>query len=70
MGRNSNKLLVPGAQQALDQMKTEIAQELGITLGADTSSRLNGTVGGEMVRRLVAMAQDELSKQRDSNNQR
>ncbi len=65
MSRNSNKLLVPGAQQALDQMKNEIAEELGITLGADTSSRLNGTVGGQMVRRLVAMAQDQLASQNE-----
>ena len=65
MSRNSNKLLVPGAQQALEQMKNEIAEELGITLGADTSSRLNGTVGGQMVRRLVAMAQDQLASQNE-----
>ena len=31
----------------------EQTNELGIHLGADTSSRLNGTVGGEMTRRLV-----------------
>jgi len=68
MSRSSNKLLVPGAQNALDQMKNEIAREMGISLGADTSSRLNGAVGGEMVRRLVAMAQDQMSS--NSNNQR
>ncbi|HLR75648.1 MAG TPA: small, acid-soluble spore protein, alpha/beta type, partial [Virgibacillus sp.] len=27
---NSNQLLVPGVEQALDQMKTEIAQEFGV----------------------------------------
>ena len=47
----NNKLIVPGSKQALENMKYEIAQELGITLGADTSSRVNGTVGGEMTRR-------------------
>ena len=35
---NSNQLLVPGAQQALDQMKVEIAQEFGVNLGAETTS--------------------------------
>lgn len=64
MARSSNKLLVPGAQKALEQLKMEIAQEMGITLGADTSSRLNGTVGGEMVRRLVAMAQEQIAQER------
>lgn len=56
---NSNQLLVPGAQQALDQMKTEIAQEFGVQLGADTTSRANGSVGGEITKRLVQMAQQQ-----------
>ncbi|MTL67941.1 small, acid-soluble spore protein, alpha/beta type, partial [Turicibacter sanguinis] len=30
-----NKLVVPGAQAALDQMKYEIAREFGVELGAD-----------------------------------
>lgn len=58
--QNSNKLNVPGARQALDQMKYEIAQEFGVQLGAEASSRSNGSVGGEMTKRLVAMAQQHL----------
>ena len=54
---NNNKLVVPGSKQALENMKYEIARELGITLGADTSSRLNGTVGGEMTKRLVRLGE-------------
>ena len=42
---NNNKLVVPGAKQAIEQMKYEIARELGVTLGADTTSRMNGSVG-------------------------
>ena len=49
----NNKLVVPGSKQALENLKYEIASELGIRLGADQTSRLNGTVGGEMTRRLV-----------------
>ncbi len=49
----NNKLIVEGSKQAIENLKYEVAHELGITLGADTSSRLNGTVGGEMTRRLV-----------------
>jgi len=56
-----NKLLVPDAKKAIEALKNEISQEFGIMLGADTSSRLNGTVGGEMVKRLVKMAQEQLS---------
>ncbi|MGG1571767.1 small, acid-soluble spore protein, alpha/beta type [Fictibacillus sp. NRS-1165] len=57
---NSNELLVNGAQQALDQMKYEIASEFGVQLGADTSSRANGSVGGEITKRLVQMAEQQL----------
>ena len=49
----TNRLVVPGSKQALENLKYEIASELGIRLGADQTSRLNGTVGGEMTRRLV-----------------
>ncbi|MBU5211876.1 alpha/beta-type small acid-soluble spore protein [Heyndrickxia oleronia] len=57
---NSNQLLAPGAQQAIDQMKFEIAQEFGVNLGADTTSRANGSVGGEITKRLVQMAEQQL----------
>lgn len=60
--RNNNKLVVPGARQALDQMKYEIANELGVTLGPDTTARQNGSVGGEITRRLVAMAQQQMGQ--------
>ncbi|MDQ0214734.1 hypothetical protein J2S13_001131 [Oikeobacillus pervagus] len=60
-GRNSNELLVAGAQQAIDQMKFEIAQEFGVQLGADSTSRANGSVGGEITKRLVSMAQQQLN---------
>jgi hypothetical protein len=57
---SSNQLLVSGAQQALDQMKYEIASEFGVNLGADTTSRANGSVGGEITKRLVSMAESQL----------
>ncbi|MBM7597687.1 hypothetical protein JOC34_000044 [Virgibacillus halotolerans] len=56
---NSNQLVVPGVQQALDQMKYEIASEFGVNLGADTTSRANGSVGGEITKRLVSMAEQQ-----------
>lgn len=56
-----NKLLVPGVQQMLDQYKAEIAQEFGVNLSADTVSRANGSVGGEITKRLVQQAQAQLS---------
>lgn len=50
---NNNKLVVNGSKIAIENLKYEVARELGIQLGADTSSRLNGSVGGEMTKRLV-----------------
>lgn len=65
---SSNKLAVPGVQQALDQMKYEIAQEFGVQLGAEASARANGSVGGEITKRLVQMAESQL-KGMPNNNQ-
>ena len=59
---NSNRLVVPGAQNAIDQMKYEIANEFGVNLGPDTTARANGSVGGEITKRLVAMAQQQLGQ--------
>lgn len=56
----SNRLLAPQARAALDQMKIEISQEFGVQLGPDTTSRANGSVGGEITKRLVAMAQQQM----------
>ena len=60
--RSTNKLVVPGAKQALEQMKYEIARSFGVTLGPDTASRLNGSVGGEITKRLVQMGEAQLSQ--------
>lgn len=57
----SNQLVVPGVQQALDQMKYEIAQEFGVQLGPDATSRANGSVGGEITKRLVQMAEQQMN---------
>ena len=58
----ANRLLVPSIEQALEQMKYEIAQELGINLNADTTSRGNGSVGGEITKRLIQQAQSQMSR--------
>lgn len=47
---NNNKLIVSESQNLLDQLKNEIAQELGIELNGDTPARLTGKVGGQMVK--------------------
>ena len=59
--KKQGKLHVPGAKQAIDQMKFEIASEFGVQLGPDTPSRLNGEVGGEITKRLVQMGQSQIA---------
>jgi hypothetical protein len=53
LNRSLNRLVVPGVNQALDQMTYEIAQAFGVNLGPDTTARQNGSVGGEITKRLV-----------------
>ncbi len=57
---NRNRTIVPGAKQAIDKMKYEIANEFGVNLGPDTTSRQNGSVGGEITRRLVQMGESQI----------
>ena len=57
--------MVPDARGALDNMKFEIARELGINFkqgyNGDLSSRDNGYVGGYMVKRLIQQAENQLA---------
>jgi hypothetical protein len=59
---NTNKLLVPQSENIINQMKEEIAQEFGVKLGADATARQNGSVGGEITKRLVKMAQEQMKQ--------
>lgn len=59
--KSTSKFVVPGAKQAIDKMKYEIASELGVNMGPDASSRANGSVGGEITKRLVRLAQNQLN---------
>ncbi len=63
---SKSKLVVPGAQNAIDQMKYEIANEFGVNLGPDTTSRANGSVGGEITKRLVQMGQNQIAGRQQS----
>lgn len=63
MSNNSSnsKMVVPGAKEAINRMKYEIANEFGVNLGPDSTSRANGSVGGEITKRLVKLGQGQLS---------
>jgi hypothetical protein len=63
---NNNRIVVPEARQALNDLKLEIANELGIDNyenidKGNLPSRVNGYVGGYMVKRLVESAQKQLT---------
>jgi small acid-soluble spore protein A (major alpha-type SASP) len=64
--RSNNILVVPQAKQALDQLKYEVAQELGIQIPQDgyygyMATRDTGAIGGHITRRLVEIAEQQLS---------
>ena len=65
--KNSKTQMVPEARGALDNMKYEIARELGVNLkkgyNGDLSARENGYVGGYMVKRLVEQAERQMKGQ-------
>ncbi|RUS46012.1 alpha/beta-type small acid-soluble spore protein [Cohnella sp. AR92] len=63
---NSNQLVIPQARQALDQLKYEAAQELGITIPQDgyygnMVTRDTGSIGGHITRKLVQIAEQQLA---------
>ena len=60
MNRNSQSSSNSRGNKALDPMKYEIANEFGVELGADASARANGSVGGEITKRLVSYAKGQM----------
>ncbi|MDG0790712.1 alpha/beta-type small acid-soluble spore protein [Cohnella ginsengisoli] len=61
-----NQVLVPQAKAALQSMKTEAAQSLGVQIPADgyygnVTSRDAGSLGGYITKKLVQMAEQQLS---------
>ena len=63
--QNANRPELPQAREALDNMKYEIARELGINLkqgyNGDLPSRQAGYIGGYMVKRLIENAERAMS---------
>ena len=60
MNNKNSRLVVPGSKEAIERMKYEIASELGVKMGPDATSRANGSVGGEITRRLVRLGEQNL----------
>ena len=53
----SNKIMVPNAREAMDKFKMEAANEVGVNLkqgyNGDLTSKQAGSVGGQMVKKMI-----------------
>ena len=62
---NSNKLVVPNAREAMNKFKMEAANEVGVNLkqgyNGDLSSREAGSVGGQMVKKMIQAYENGLT---------
>lgn len=62
---NSNRVEVPEAKAALNRFKQEVASELGINLkegyNGDLTSKQAGSIGGEMVRKMIRSQEERMS---------
>lgn len=62
--KKSNSTSVPEAKAAMDRFKTEVASELGVNLkegyNGDLTSKEAGSVGGEMVRRMIKKQEESM----------
>ena len=60
----SNQKVVPEAKEALNKFKYEVASEVGVTLkdgyNGNLSSRDAGRIGGNMVKKLIAQAENNM----------
>ncbi|MGE5590301.1 MAG: small, acid-soluble spore protein, alpha/beta type [Bacillota bacterium] len=64
MANNNNELLVKNANPALERLKFEVASQVGVPLkqgyNGDLPAREAGKVGGQMVKRMIALAEQSL----------
>ena len=62
---SSNRLNVPEARQAMDQFKMQSANEVGVNLkngyNGDLTSREAGSVGGQMVKKMIEAYEQNLT---------
>ena len=62
---NSNKMTVPEAKEAMNRFKQEVASELGVPLkegyNGDLTSRQAGSIGGEMVKKMIMKQEEQMS---------
>lgn len=68
MSNTSNRINVPEARQAMENMKEEVASELGINLNkgynGNLASKDAGHIGGNMVKRMIEAQERSMSNGR------
>ena len=62
---SNNNYVVPKAKAAMEQFKMEAANEVGVTLNkgynGDLTSRQAGSIGGQMVKKMIEKYENDLS---------
>ena len=60
-----NRVEVPEAKNAMNKFKMEVASELGVPLtngyNGNLTSAQNGSVGGEMVRKMIKRQEESMA---------
>ena len=68
--KNTNKLNIPEARAAMDKFKMEAANEVGVNLkdgyNGDLTSREAGSVGGQMVKKMIESYEKNLQSRRNA----
>ena len=63
---NSNRMAVPEAKDAMNRFKQEGASEIGVPLkdgyNGELTSKQAGSIGGEMVKKMIMKQEQEMSK--------
>jgi small acid-soluble spore protein D (minor alpha/beta-type SASP) len=65
MAQKNNRIVVPEAKAAMEQFKMQAANEVGVTLNkgynGDLTSRQAGSIGGQMVKKMIESYETNLS---------
>lgn len=64
---SNNRIVVPEAESAMEQFKMQAANEVGVTLNkgynGDLTSRQAGSIGGQMVKKMIEKYENDLKSQ-------
>lgn len=65
MAKSNNSYEVPGSKEAMSKFKQEVANEVGVNLkqgyNGDLTSKQAGTIGGNMVKKMIHQAESQMS---------